>query len=121
VPVTAGLTLDATATREARMATTHLPLPLRLLFGDSHLETPKGLRRLLIVRGGIVAPSGETDRVCAWCQRVTSGRSGWHEAEEAVKLLPGFDVSRLARGMCADCFLELAREMPRIRVVRRQG
>ena len=62
-----------------------------------------------------------TDRVCAWCQRVATGRSGWHEAEEAVRLLPGFDVTRLARGMCADCFLELTREIPRLRVVRRQG
>jgi hypothetical protein len=103
------------------MATTCLPLTLRLLFGDPHVETPKGLRRLLVVRGGIMAPAGATPRVCGWCQRVATGPSGWHEVEDAVRLLPGFDVTRLTRAMCADCFLELTREMPRLRVVRRQA
>src|SRR5262249_48998988 len=93
MPNTAGLTLDATATREALMTKTLFPLPLRLLFGDAHLETPKGLRRLLIVRGGIMAPTGAMPRVCAWCQRVATGPSGWHEVEEAVRLSPGFDVT----------------------------
>jgi hypothetical protein len=103
------------------MATTSVPLSLRLVFGDSHLETPKGLRRLLLVRGGIVTSAGATDRVCGWCQRVATGPSSWHEAEEALKLQPEIDVTCLARGMCADCFLELTREMPRLRIIRRPG
>ena len=60
-------------------------------------------------------------RVCGWCQRVATGPSSWHEAEEAVRLLPGLDVTRLTHGMCAECFLELAGELPRLRVVRRRG
>jgi hypothetical protein len=89
---------------------------LRLLFGDAHLETPKGLRRLLILRGGITALPGVTTRVCGWCQRVATGPSNWLQADEAARL-PGFDVTRLTHGMCADCFLELAREIPRLRIV----
>jgi hypothetical protein len=103
------------------MATTTQPLTLRLLFGDAHLVTPKRLRRMLILRGGITALPGVTTRVCGWCQRVATGPSNWLGVEEAERSLPECDVTRLTHGMCADCFLELAGEIRRLLVVRGRG